>query len=167
MDANTCPWFTLLVCFQAITFWRFLAKQDEMQSCEFSFKKVEKNLCYFLIFWTHSTAVLTILLCWYLKYSDLTIVIPTFDCSPSTEFQSLPVRVLVQNCSTSKQKNKRNQSSFGSVADVYLLFEQPCSRHRKFSTLSKVLCGPSCVEETVHCCLPHSPKISTTAVKYA
>ena len=32
-----------------------------MQSCELSFKKVEKNLCYFLIFCTRSTAALTIL----------------------------------------------------------------------------------------------------------
>ena len=43
-----------------------------MQSCEFSFKKVEKNLCYFLIFWTRSTAVLTILLCWYLVSTAVT-----------------------------------------------------------------------------------------------
>ena len=32
------------------------------------------------------------------------------------------------------------------------------------STVPKVLCAPSCIEETVQCCLPHSPKIGTTAV---
>ena len=36
--------------------------------------------------------------------SDLRIAIPTVRRTPSTDFQSLPVQVLVQHCSTSKQK---------------------------------------------------------------